>query len=59
MCRVTDAVCGRYVQEFVEARKRHLLDSYGMSLAEVLADPELQQVIVCWGWWSLMLALLM
>ena len=47
------------MQEFVEARKRHLLDSYGMSLAEVLADPELQQVIACWGWWSLMLALVL
>ena len=45
------------MQEFVEARKRHLLDSYGMSLAEVLADPELQQVIACLGWRSVTLAL--
>jgi len=32
------------VQEFVEARKRHLLDAYCMTITEVLADPELQQV---------------
>jgi hypothetical protein len=34
-----------FVQEFTDARKRQLMDSYGMTLSEMLADPELQQLL--------------
>lgn len=34
-----------YVQEYVEARKRHMLDVYGISLSELMGDAELMQVV--------------
>lgn len=34
-----------YVQEYVEARKRHMLDVYGISVSELMGDAELMQVV--------------
>jgi hypothetical protein len=34
-----------FVQEFVESRKRHLQESYGVSFSEMLADPDLMRLV--------------
>jgi hypothetical protein len=34
-----------FVQEFVESRKRHLLDSYSITYSEMLADEELMRLV--------------
>ena len=34
-----------FVQEFVESRKRHLQESYGVTFSEMLADPELMRLV--------------
>ncbi len=33
------------MQEFVDARKRHILETHGLTLSELLADDELMRVV--------------